>query len=328
MLRPTHGLCLLVTLVIALQAHGAGAADLPERVTVRIGARLQLDEVRVSLPGGTIRVLGRDLRDELELPPASTVELVPGDDRVYVGSLVVEQGGEGTVAHLTLDRDDYLAGVVVSEMGGEAPGAALGAQAVASRSLLTRGDRHPGDPWTLCDLTHCQSFRGITDLDAARRAVEDTADRVLVDGGLPVEAPFHSTCGGRTLASARIWGTVAPHLPGVSDLRPDGTAYCDHSPHGAWTAAVMSTDLPDPEQEPDLFRLAVGRLHGWNVVKSNDFVARLLPWKGGGVWWLEGTGLGHGVGLCQQGAIGRALAGQGLDEILGAYFPGTEAAPP
>lgn len=36
----------------------------------------------------------------------------------------------------------------------------------------------------------------------------------------------------------------------------------------------------------------------------------------------EGQGAGHGVGLCQWGAVGRARAGQRADTILAAYFPG------
>jgi stage II sporulation protein D len=38
---------------------------------------------------------------------------------------------------------------------------------------------------------------------------------------------------------------------------------------------------------------------------------------------IDGMGSGHGVGLCQWGAVGRARAGQGYEQILAAYFPGT-----
>ena len=37
---------------------------------------------------------------------------------------------------------------------------------------------------------------------------------------------------------------------------------------------------------------------------------------------FEGRGLGHGVGLCQYGAQGRARAGHTYREILEAYYPG------
>ena len=38
---------------------------------------------------------------------------------------------------------------------------------------------------------------------------------------------------------------------------------------------------------------------------------------------LRGSGYGHGVGMCQWGAIGRARAGHDFLSILGAYYPGT-----
>jgi stage II sporulation protein D (peptidoglycan lytic transglycosylase) len=38
---------------------------------------------------------------------------------------------------------------------------------------------------------------------------------------------------------------------------------------------------------------------------------------------VDGMGSGHGVGLCQWGAVGRARAGQSFRQILAAYFPGT-----
>lgn len=41
---------------------------------------------------------------------------------------------------------------------------------------------------------------------------------------------------------------------------------------------------------------------------------------------LRGRGYGHGVGMCQWGAIGRSRAGQDYREILAAYYPGTTIA--
>jgi len=42
---------------------------------------------------------------------------------------------------------------------------------------------------------------------------------------------------------------------------------------------------------------------------------------------LRGGGNGHGVGMCQWGAIGRARAGQSFKTILAAYYPGTSVGP-
>ncbi|UCH33909.1 MAG: hypothetical protein JSV65_15300, partial [Armatimonadota bacterium] len=38
---------------------------------------------------------------------------------------------------------------------------------------------------------------------------------------------------------------------------------------------------------------------------------------------FQGAGWGHGLGLCQYGANGRARAGCSAHEILQAYYPGT-----
>jgi stage II sporulation protein D len=42
---------------------------------------------------------------------------------------------------------------------------------------------------------------------------------------------------------------------------------------------------------------------------------------------FRGNGNGHGVGMCQWGAVGRARAGQDFRAILRAYFPGTTVEP-
>jgi stage II sporulation protein D len=53
------------------------------------------------------------------------------------------------------------------------------------------------------------------------------------------------------------------------------------------------------------------------VTRRNGVVSRLV---------VEGHGAGHGVGMCQWGAIGRARAGQTYTKILTTYFPGTAVA--
>ncbi|BDG08202.1 SpoIID/LytB domain-containing protein [Anaeromyxobacter paludicola] len=50
-----------------------------------------------------------------------------------------------------------------------------------------------------------------------------------------------------------------------------------------------------------------------------------VGWSGG-EWVFRGGGWGHGAGMCQWGAVGRAEAGQGYREILRAYYSGAEVA--
>jgi stage II sporulation protein D len=48
---------------------------------------------------------------------------------------------------------------------------------------------------------------------------------------------------------------------------------------------------------------------------------------GSPVFTFYGRGWGHGVGLCQNGAFGMALAGKSAAEILSRYYPGTALVP-
>jgi stage II sporulation protein D len=65
---------------------------------------------------------------------------------------------------------------------------------------------------------------------------------------------------------------------------------------------------------------ALRKALGWDRVPSLAFA--LQPSRDGFV--LEGRGSGHGAGLCQWGAAGRARAGEGYRRILLHYYPGTE----
>lgn len=57
------------------------------------------------------------------------------------------------------------------------------------------------------------------------------------------------------------------------------------------------------------------------VEEERDAEGRLTGWR------FRGGGWGHGVGMCQTGAIGRAEAGQRYRDILRFYFNGAEVAP-
>jgi stage II sporulation protein D len=54
-------------------------------------------------------------------------------------------------------------------------------------------------------------------------------------------------------------------------------------------------------------------------LRSSLFVVEVKD--GGAVF--QGAGFGHGVGMCQTGAIGMGEAGKSYREILRHYYPGT-----
>jgi hypothetical protein len=74
--------------------------------------------------------------------------------------------------------------------------------------------------------------------------------------------------------------------------------------------------MPNEISGHDL-RMAVGRVAGWQTMKSTAFDVRRI----GSGYRFTGSGFGHGVGLCVIGAGTRARRGATADDILKFYFP-------
>jgi stage II sporulation protein D len=74
----------------------------------------------------------------------------------------------------------------------------------------------------------------------------------------------------------------------------------------------------------------VMRPPGGEILNSTYFSVLATPGADGAIakLTLSGMGYGHGVGMCQWGAIGRARAGQDFRTILRTYYPGTTVGPP
>ena len=67
-------------------------------------------------------------------------------------------------------------------------------------------------------------------------------------------------------------------------------------------------------------RLKLARRLGWKTVPGNTYSSRAE----GGEVVLEGTGVGHGIGLCQRGGADMARKGVSFQQILERYYPNTE----
>ncbi len=188
---------------------------------------------------------------------------------------------------------------------------------------------------------------------AAIDAVRATEGQVLLDDrGQPIDSYFGASCGGETANIGDLWGVTPPsYLRGVRD------EYCDVGPHATWTDTIKRADLLralKSDARTDIgnrldqvlvskkdetgraewitlegenrkqvrgwdFKIIVGRVLGWNVLKSSRFeVAR-----NGSNFIFRGSGFGHGLGLCQEGAHVMAARGGSYQKILEKYFPGT-----
>jgi stage II sporulation protein D len=283
-------------------------------------------------------------------PPASAAPSIPASVRVRVGDRIV-----------TVPLDDYVLGSALAEVSpvGESAatiGTVFDMQAILARTYaVAHIGRHRAEGFDLCDSTHCQLYepgRLATSRFAAdaRAAVAATRGELLWYNARPIDALFHSDCGGYTAAPEAIWGGDA-----VAYLRP----MRDEVPalaHHTWQIVIPREDLraainADP-------RSAVGnRLDGLTVVardvsgraaevqikgerepviRGEEFRAiltRVLGPKGlqstrftvsrrGTAFVFDGSGYGHGAGLCQTGAMARARRGESVAEILQRYFPG------
>lgn len=266
----------------------------------------------------------------------------------YRGLVELSFGERGVLVVNELPLEEYLVGLINCEVSSSWPMEAVKAQAVIARTFaLYRREQRKNAPYHLESSVLDQVYDGCLIEDSrAKRAVSETAGQVLTYDGALVQAFYHSCCGGRTEASANVWGKRLPYLTGVS------CEYCQANPAAFWeqrlslkevaerlrlagqavstvsdirtgarnsrgrlAQVVVVTDRGGLTLTGDQFR----RFIGYGVIRSTNFTVRVAD----GQALFNGVGNGHGVGLCQWGAKQRALNGFDCTEILSYYYPGS-----
>ncbi len=165
------------------------------------------------------------------------------ENRVYRGRVefFIDRFGKLAIVNI-LPIEDYVAGVVPSEMHQAFPLEALKAQAVAARNEIFSkvGTRHLEDGFELCADVHCQVFSGINRQTAnTDRAVKETKGTVMKVDGAVIDANYASVCGGQTENNENVWnGLPRPYLRGIFDGngRPDllGNSLADENTLLRW----------------------------------------------------------------------------------------------
>jgi len=175
---------------------------------------------------------------------------------------------------------------------------------------------------------------------------------VLLHQGQPATVFYSASCGGRSELASNVWpGAVdyvqAPQRDEVCENEPawESDIRVDHIEAALRDAGhrggrlrdlrVISRDssgrvarlqiegFTPPEIAGHDFRMAVGRVAGWQRMKSTAFEVR----RTASGFHFRGRGMGHGVGLCVIGAGRRAANGQSAAEILRFYFPTLQIGP-
>lgn len=215
--------------------------------------------------------------------------------------------------------------------------------------------------YDLCATDACQVYRGTGISEGPwgerwKRAVEATRGEVLVHEGRPAETVYFSTSNGRTYGNERVFGGApVPYLRPVVE-RDDGA-----SPVSRWSVRMPLRDLTRFLRDAGLWSgsaIREVRQRGTRVVLTGAGRRRALaraelrsalnasapcldpatyptgdlPQTVPSIWFragsdggelrIRGRGWGHGVGMVQWGAYGKAEDGMSYREILGAYYGG------
>lgn len=232
--------------------------------------------------------------------------------------------------------ESYVAAVVESEGGYRAHPQYYMAQAILVRTYAVMNiDRHADEGYDLCDDVHCQVYHGICSDSIIMQSVLATSGLVVTSpDSILLFAPFHSNCGGLTAPSDHSWLRSEDHLQTVAD------PYCSFSRNAKWTKTVSvrewigavrangytGADSSVPLRVTNLSRIRALDINGEEIMLSG--IRNLLGLRSsffsvypqGDSIIITGRGYGHGVGLCQEGAMVMAERGFSFNDIITFYF--------
>ncbi len=240
-----------------------------------------------------------------------------------------------------INSDNYIAGVVEAEAGPNADVEFYKAQSILARTyLFGHFYRHETEGFQLCDEVHCQAYHGRSVKNPIIvQATNFTSGLVVVGGDTSfITAVFHANCGGQTESASNTWLSGKPYLQPVKD------PFCQNSSSAHWTKTISldqwKTYLQGhgmklkPGMSPGLFDFTqINRKLFYKVLKDSvpvkqirsdfqlksSFFSLITSEK---EVTFKGRGAGHGVGMCQEGAMQMAKIGYKYEDILAYYFKG------
>ena len=295
--------------------------------------------LRLSAGPGEVVVSGQGVGPWVEFAAPDGFSL---NGRAYRGNLLAVWQNNQLLLINRVWLEDYLLGVVPSEVPASFPSAVLQAQAILARTFaLSR--LNPSGLYDICASEKCQVYLGkAAEYPQHTEAILATRSLIVSYDQKPIIAVYHSDSGGYTATAAEVWGGAVPYLvakPDPYSQSPNSPWSRTLSPAGVARAlAVQGLSVGTVQVVQTLFYGESGRPIRLQIIGSERTLeldgpqsTRLLRNMGlpstkvrieG--WQVYGQGNGHGVGMSQWGARGLALQ-QGWDFrlILGYYYPGT-----
>lgn len=240
-----------------------------------------------------------------------------------------------------VNLEKYIAGVVESEGGRGSNREYYKIQSILCRTyLLAHINRHVLEGFEVCDDVHCQAYSHKASDNTIIKAVLDTKGIVVVDNNLNlITAAFHSNCGGETCNSQDVWAVSTAYLKSIKDT------FCLNQSQAHWQRTIPLEDWQAYLQMKHKFPIdgrkdfvgtttfsqADGRVIYFNdndlkiplkniradfKLKSTFFSIEQV----GDLVKFKGRGYGHGVGLCQEGAMHMAKLKYSYEYILHHYY--------
>lgn len=325
------------------------SSTVPFTVTDGAGATHSLPAGPLALDPG-LAVNGQPLTGPLTFTAGAGGSLVLG--RAYRGRIEVDVVDGKLRAIDIIGLEQYLYGVVPSEMPSTWSPEALKAQALAARSYAL-ATRQVAAPFDVYSDTRSQMYLGISQETAATTsAVDATNGQVVLFGRKVATTFFFSTSGGETASSLDVWGTALPYLVPVADPYDTISPFHDWGPVPV-TAAQLAKSLKLQSAgaitDATTTLNASGRVASIDVLSQPSFspvptstlvssstVAAALglrsTWFGIGLMWLSppltGTLVTYGSSVQMSGKI-RGLDGVALEQRIapGAWFSAGSIAP-
>src|SRR6185312_3500579 len=191
----------------------------------------------------------------------------------YRGSVQIDVTAGKLRAINMVGLEQYLYGVVPSEMPFNWLPEALKAQAVVARSYAL-ATRRTG-AFDLYPDTRSQVYLGIEhEKPSTNAAVNATAGQVVLYEGEVAKTFFFSTSGGRTASAEDVWGEPVPYLVSVADPYDSISPHHDWGPlvfTGAKLAKVLKMKGRVVDLQPELN--SSGRIKVLNVVGTKSTLA-------------------------------------------------------
>lgn len=158
----------------------------------------------------------------------------------YRGKILIKFSANGAQAVNHVGIEDYLRGVVGSEMGSLSPEESLKAQTVIARTYAySNKGKHGSEGADVCDSTHCQVYRGVgAERESINKAVDNTRGIIMISDGKPIQTLYHATCGGMTSDNDKVYGGAA-----CSYLRRVICPFCKDGLNYRWSKTLTLAEL-------------------------------------------------------------------------------------